>query len=38
MKNDLGIQDLKLKRATEILDNIEARLNKGWLETTKEMT
>jgi len=29
---------MKLKRANGILDAIEARLNKGWLETTNEMT
>ena len=38
MYGSLGIQNNKLKRATEILDRIETRLNKGWLETTNEMT
>ncbi len=38
MQRNSGIQDIKLKRATEILDAIETRLSKGWLETTNEMT
>ena len=38
MQENLGIQDLKLKRATEILDSIETRLSKGWLQTTNDMT
>ena len=38
MQGSLGIHDLKLKRANQILEKIEERLNKGWLETTNEMT
>lgn len=38
MHGTSGIQELKLKRATDILDAIEIRLNKGWLEHTNEMT
>lgn len=36
MQGNLGIQDAKLKRATDMLEALEKRLNKGWLETTNE--
>lgn len=38
MQENLGIQDAKLRRATKMIDDIENRLNQGWLEKTNVMT